>query len=676
MNNEAPMSREQDPKTQSKGIIDIWDHFIDYTSKIGETPSLDSTELIILGTVYRNQNNNDEHEDSDQSSHKINDINENVDNGDIHTNKSDVEGAADTEPSNKGDETFRKPSTGEDQLISTYVKCEEESELPHFPENSQNVETIGGRAETIDTHINIKSNIQTGPMENIKSFLTKFTQPTFDFTKGNAFNSSILINEWPEDFLNDLNTRLLFTYRAGFPLIERDKNGPNPLSIGALLRGSFDLSNANKGFTSDSGWGCMIRTSQSLLGNALMNLKLGRQWRLYESCEDDLKKHWDIVSLFADSPRARFSVHNYVLYAAKYCGKKPGEWFGPSNAAKSIFELCNSYPDASNPNIDLDLKVYVSTNSGDIFEDELLKMAIDDYEDGTVLEKIPNNVKFTPILLLCGVRLGLSSINEVYWDFLKLTLSMKFGVGIAGGRPSSSHYFFGYQSNSLFYLDPHVQQNAISLDEFGNIPEENKEAIKESIHTTRIRKLDITKVDPSMLVGFLIKNLDEYKDFKNIIETYDASKRFLNIYSNRKMIGTMDYVESMLDDDLNDLGVESMDEEKIKEDNSLEDNDVDNEYGNVDDIFQKPTSSTILTETNVKLDDELLNQYEKIDTHERIDDVTVIEITPIQEVIAFDTTESEIEVSEIETSNARDNSNFILLSNHENERAIRNTPIA
>ena len=36
-------------------------------------------------------------------------------------------------------------------------------------------------------------------------------------------------------------------------------------------------------------------------------------------------------------------------------------------------------------------------------------------------------------------------------------------VGIASGRPSSSYYFVGSQSDNLFYLDPHHARPAIPL---------------------------------------------------------------------------------------------------------------------------------------------------------------------------------------------------------------------
>lgn len=386
----------------------------------------------------------------------------------------------------------------------------------------------------------------TSTLNNFKAFFNKITINPHSNTKNNDGNSLSTI-DLPENFLNDLNAKFWFTYRSGFPLIERDKNGPSPLSFGSILRGTLDIGNINKGFTTDSGWGCMIRTSQSLLANTLLFLELGRSWNLNNVSSTDLKKHWDIVEQFADTPSASFSIHNYVLSAAKYCGKKPGEWFGPSNAAKSIQKMC----DESVKKLDLDLNVYISTDSGDIFEDEVLKLGKNDSSD-----------KFTPILILCGVRLGVKNINPIYWEFLKLCLEIKYSVGIAGGRPSSSHYFFGYQSNDLFYFDPHLAQNAILLNESGHIDESQKINIFDSIHTTKLKKIGISNIDPSMLIGFLIKSSSEYNDFKSTVNNFDNSKRFLNIYESRPQIKSRNSTCSELDGFI-DLGVESLNDEDI-----------------------------------------------------------------------------------------------------------------
>lgn len=80
---------------------------------------------------------------------------------------------------------------------------------------------------------------------------------------------------WPESFLNDFESRVWITYRSNFPPIPRHdgRGGSRSMALGVRLRTQFMDS---QGFTSDTGWGCMIRSGQSLLANALSTLILGR----------------------------------------------------------------------------------------------------------------------------------------------------------------------------------------------------------------------------------------------------------------------------------------------------------------------------------------------------------------------------------------------------------------
>lgn len=80
---------------------------------------------------------------------------------------------------------------------------------------------------------------------------------------------------WPHDFLDDFESRLWFTYRSNFPLIKKSPDPKAATSIPLAVRLRSQLVDSG-GFTSDTGWGCMIRSGQSLLANSLVMLRLGR----------------------------------------------------------------------------------------------------------------------------------------------------------------------------------------------------------------------------------------------------------------------------------------------------------------------------------------------------------------------------------------------------------------
>ena len=70
----------------------------------------------------------------------------------------------------------------------------------------------------------------------------------------------------------------------------------------------------------------------------------------------------------------------------------------------------------------------------------------------------------------------------------------------------------GVQGNYIFYLDPHQPRPFLPYQED---PTKYTAEHVDSCHTRRLRRLHLREMDPSMLLGFLIKNDDDWQAFRN-----------------------------------------------------------------------------------------------------------------------------------------------------------------
>ncbi|KAJ7746924.1 hypothetical protein DFH07DRAFT_1062874 [Mycena maculata] len=351
-------------------------------------------------------------------------------------------------------------------------------------------------------------------------------------------------DHWPPQFYADFTTRVWCTYRRDF----------DPIRDGG-----------SKGWTSDAGWGCMLRTGQSLLANALLTIHVGRDWRkppaprspsfflpsptsspknthrrkhsasstpspppfsptttsnsTSSASQDDhtrsRTRHAAYVRLltwFLDTPapEAPFSVHRMAL-AGKDLGTEVGMWFGPSIAAGAIKTLVHAFPACG-------LGLSVATD-GVLYQTSVFEAShtsLPDSDSGSL------SWGDRPVLLLLGLRLGLDGVNPIYHETIKQLYTFPQSVGIAGGRPSSSYYFVGSQAEGLFYLDPHHSRPAVPL----RLPAKTDDGAEQyyasaytsaelqTFHCDKVRKMPISGLDPSMLVGFLCRDADEWADFR------------------------------------------------------------------------------------------------------------------------------------------------------------------
>lgn len=81
--------------------------------------------------------------------------------------------------------------------------------------------------------------------------------------------------DWPAEFVSDFESKFWMTYRNEFTPIPRSSDPKATAALSFSMRIKYQLGDQN-GFSSDTGWGCMIRSGQSLLANTLSILRLGR----------------------------------------------------------------------------------------------------------------------------------------------------------------------------------------------------------------------------------------------------------------------------------------------------------------------------------------------------------------------------------------------------------------
>lgn len=310
----------------------------------------------------------------------------------------------------------------------------------------------------------------------------------------------------PHAASDHIATLVQLTYRYGFQPIPRDPAGPSPLSFlgSALIKGVFSLPELEL-FTSDVGWGCMIRTSQTLLANALL-----RSGQSFEQ----------VVGQFLDTPEAPYSLHNFVKVAGELpLQVKPGQWFGPNAASLSILKLANE-----------DLHVIIG-ESGDV----------------------PSQISEFPTLLLMPVRLGIESINKYYHESLFHLLSLPQLIGIAGGKPSASYYFFGYEDQDLLYFDPHSPQAIVSA---------NAQDAYQTYRPSGYQRSHLSTLDPSMMIGVYLASQTDFDDFKSQCES--ANSRIVHFALPKASNPNSDFVHVRRDvDEFVDLGGEPGDDEFV-----------------------------------------------------------------------------------------------------------------
>lgn len=187
------------------------------------------------------------------------------------------------------------------------------------------------------------------------------------------------------------------------------------------------------------------------------------------------------MSLFDDVPKAIFSVHSLAELGANF-GIPIGERFAPTG-------LCRV------------LKQQVVRHQAE------LPFHLTDVRNGVIrVSRLRAKVaEAGPLVILMPLRLGIDHINPAYRHFILTCLEMPQSIGIIGGRPGQSFYLFGHQGpDELLYLDPHLLRSKLC-----NLGEALRSC---DFHSTGVYRMTMDELDPSLLMGMVVKTVDDFDD--------------------------------------------------------------------------------------------------------------------------------------------------------------------
>ncbi|KJH46766.1 peptidase family C54 [Dictyocaulus viviparus] len=312
------------------------------------------------------------------------------------------------------------------------------------------------------------------------------------------------------DFCRDYYSRIWMTYRTGMPAF-----------LGSVVKEQIFVQNVALGvqITSDCGWGCMIRTTQMALAQAIVVNQMTREWRFKKpSSMNEFRQQArsdpyastqvEILRLFEDCHSAPLGIHKILeISKANNSVTNPiGRWYAPSEVLSLVRKALNLSVSPLTSDLSMLLALDGQVFIGDI-ERECLSWS-------------------KRLLLFVPLRLGTVCVNSLYNYHVRQLLSLKTCLGILGGKPHHSLYFIGCFGDDMIYLDPHVAQEYVPIstwdEDLAVNKDKNGKVRKHPLTTFHCRlfsKIAMKEMDPSCVVGFIFKSREEL----------DESFRILNL---------------------------------------------------------------------------------------------------------------------------------------------------
>ena len=289
-------------------------------------------------------------------------------------------------------------------------------------------------------------------------------------------------------------------------------------------------------FTSDSGWGCMLRCCQMMLSRGLIKLKLKDYMKNNKNIAQSLKQiiiniKKDILNLFYDgkipynnirsnlllahffqiyqeladikglSTKISEIIPPYSIYTLCYLGKCQGVYTSDVRIIKCFLTINELLFDSYNMVYFENGEVEKST----LFENFVLlyDKQKNEGKNKTIYNYYGKEFIFDRSgFVFISFRLGLQTLDESYYNIIPIIFSkIHNNIGFVSGKKNRAYYFVGYNGDGkLIFADPHYNQK---VEEFNdnllsyNVPE--------------LYILKVNELSGELTLGIAISDLDDFK---------------------------------------------------------------------------------------------------------------------------------------------------------------------
>ena len=318
----------------------------------------------------------------------------------------------------------------------------------------------------------------------------------------------------PEEINNSLKSFLYMSYRSGF------------INLNCLGSGDY---------TSDCGWGCMLRCSQMILSKGLIQKKIfdffqrknsildndtlenirkqvlalfNDNYLPFEEVRDhpDFQFFWDLYQGLADENPEYNSISEIIPPYSIHILCKLGKFAGVYTSDIKMIKLFSKI----NSEIFNDLNI-IFFESGCISMNKLISNFCEKYTNfnnnyfDTITYKGDDYIFKKGGIIFISFRLGLYDLDSNYYDVIPL-LFKKFrnNLGFISGKKNRAYYFIGIQgNNNLIFADPHYNQYTT------NSPDRDYE----SYYTENLYLMDIKDLSSQLTLGIGIFNSHQFTQF-------------------------------------------------------------------------------------------------------------------------------------------------------------------